>query len=263
MAPERLQTIEDAAKDAIASDVQTGGFARDALDLIAEIRRLTADLASAHADADAWRRSTRAVEAERDAAVARAETGLRREDALAAEIVALTDAREHMQAERDAAVAQAQAAVAQAQASAEEARVLRGAARPFADGLMDDGRYQSGASGFFFEVASPEEAQALKAALATSPTAHAKLAKARAEVIEAERAPGGLPGSPEWTAKFNRLRTAKEALADAEREADRHYVRAVVNGSDQREVAAAQERRRLADEALRGAEKEAEVVADA
>lgn len=72
MAPERLQTIEEAAKDAIASDVQTGGFARDALALIAEIRRLTADLASAHADADAWRRSTRAVQAERDAAVAQA-----------------------------------------------------------------------------------------------------------------------------------------------------------------------------------------------
>ena len=53
---------------------------------------------------------------------------------------------------------------------------------------MDDGRYQSGASGFFFEVASPEEAQALKAALATPQSAYAKLAAAKDEVIAAGRA---------------------------------------------------------------------------
>jgi hypothetical protein len=130
--------------------------------LQAENKRLTADLTSARADADAWRRSTKAVQAERDAAVA------------------------------------------QAQASAEEARVLRGAARPFADGLMDDGRYQRGASGFFFEVASPEEAQALKAALATPQSAYAKLAEARKEVVEAERA------------AVARKNAAWAALADAE-----------------------------------------------
>ena len=66
---------------------------------------------------------------------------------------------------------------------------------------------------------------AIDAALATPPTAHAKLAEARREYIAANR----------------------------------HYLRVVANASDQREVAAAQERRRLADENLRDAEREAGV----
>ena len=57
------------------------------------------------------------------------------------------------------------------------------------------------------------------AALATTPTAHAKLAAARAAYIAAERMPGGLPDSQEWRAKFDRLHTANAALAEAEREA--------------------------------------------
>ena len=142
MAPERLQTIEEAAKDAIASDVQTGGFARDALALISEIRRLTA--------------------------------------------------------ERDAA--------------AQEAATLRGALGDLLD-------YQANA---LLQTLSGGWKQAIgrcRAALATPPTAHANLAAARAKYIAADRMPGGLPDSQEWRSKFDRLRAAKDALAEAEREA--------------------------------------------
>lgn len=171
MTPERLADIEHWAQ--VNCGTIPGTPMAMVLDLIAEIRRLTADLASAHADADAWRRSTRAVEAERDAAVEHSrldreavENGLRREDALTAEIVALTDAREHMQAERDAAVAQAQAS-GQAEAT------LRGALRQLLDLQI---------------AATPEEhaaaCGAARAALVLTPTAAAEAVR---ELVEAAR----------------------------------------------------------------------------
>lgn len=86
MTPERLDYIEDCARrthwldDGDGKRTLVEASREDVRDLCAEIRRLTA---------------------ERDAAVSRAENGLRRENALATEIVALTEARERLTAECD------------------------------------------------------------------------------------------------------------------------------------------------------------------
>ena len=108
------------------------------------------------------------------------------------------------------------AAVAQAQASGEEARVLREAA----DALMhaaDEVLREHGQEAHIWRLSV--HAAKLDAALAAPPTTYAKLAAARAEYIAADRMPGGLPDSQEWRSKFDRLRAAKDALAEAEREA--------------------------------------------
>ena len=109
--------------------------------------------------------------------------------------------------------AERDAAVAQAQASSEEARALRRAAAALIT-AADDVLREHGPEAYMWRLSV--HAARLDAALATPPTAYAKLAEARTAYIAADRMPGGLPDSQEWRAKFDRLRAAKEALAEAE-----------------------------------------------
>ena len=109
-------------------------------------------------------------------------------------------------------IAEIRRLTAERDAAAQEAATLRGALGDLLD-------YQANA---LLQTLSGGWKQAIgrcRAALATPPTAHANLAAARAKYIAADRMPGGLPDSQEWRSKFDRLRAAKDALAEAEREA--------------------------------------------